>query len=66
MSNFQNVISKVLTDADFRKRLIADPEVTLKLEGVEPNDEILEALGNATEESLAELAENFEEDKAAF
>lgn len=66
MSNFQNVISKVLTDADFRKRLIADPEATLKAEGVEPNDEILEALGNATEESLAELAENFEEDKAAF
>lgn len=65
MSNFQNVIGKILTNADFRKQLIADPEATLKAEGVEPNDEILEALGDATEESLAELAENFAEDKAA-
>lgn len=66
MADFQEVISKVLSDEAFRQALLENPEETLRSVGVEPTDEILDVFEGATEESLQELANNFDEDKAAF
>lgn len=65
MSNFQQVVSKVLSDAAFRRSLLQDPAATLKREGVKPTPEILAVFKDADDASLQALAKNFGKDKAA-
>lgn len=65
MSDFQTLIDKILNDDFFRKQLAANPEATLRANGINPNEEIMEALDGISEESLQELANNFREDRAA-
>ena len=65
MSDFQGLVEKILSDNDFRKNLVTNPEAALRAQGINPNSELMEALDGVTEESLQELANNFKEDKAA-
>ena len=65
MSNFQSLISKIMTDETFRTNLLSNPAETLRAEGVEPSAEILESLAGTDVDSIISLASNFEEDKAA-
>lgn len=46
MSQFQDLYAKVLTDAEFRTKLVSAPEDTLKSVGITPTPEILTALNN--------------------
>jgi len=65
MSNYHNIVSKVLTDEEFAKELVENPEQTLRDAGVEPTPEILEALSSVDVEAIQKLAQTFGDDKAA-
>jgi hypothetical protein len=65
MSDFQVLVEKILSDQNFRRNLVNNPEATLRAQGINPNDELMEALDGVTEDSLQELVNNFQEDKAA-
>ncbi len=53
------IIGRAVTDADFRKRLLADPAATLEAEGFEADPELVEAIRKvdpaAAESALATL-----------
>lgn len=44
MSQFQDLYAKVLTDSEFRTRLVSAPSDALKSVGITPTPEILAAL----------------------
>ena len=54
------VIGKAAFDASFAEELVADPAAALRTMGIEPTDEMLEALSAIDAESLKRLAKAFE------
>ncbi len=65
MADFQTLIGKVLTDPNFAKGLVENPEKALREAGIEPTPEILDALKGIDVEAVKKLASAFGEDKAA-
>ncbi len=57
----QEVAVKVLSDAAYAKKLLSDPEGTLRAEGIAPTAEMLEALAGIDDAALKELAQDFQE-----
>ena len=66
MSDFQTLVGKALSDEEFAAALVEDPEATLRQAGIEPTDEMLEALKGIDVEAVKKLATAFGEDKAAL
>jgi hypothetical protein len=58
--NTEELIGHVLTDKEFRTKLLADPEVILAAEGYEVSPEVLEALKKINPEDVDTLAQDFE------
>ncbi len=63
MSTAAELIGRALFDAEFRERLLADPEGTLRAEGIEPDEETLGHLAKLDpamlEKAGAKLNRNF-------
>jgi hypothetical protein len=66
MADIQTLVGRALSDQNFAESLLADPEKILQEHGIEPTDEIIEALNDIDIEGLRQLATAFgEEGKAA-
>ncbi len=65
MITLQDLAMKVLSDPSFAQKLLANPEATLRAEGIEPTAEMLDALKGVDEASITALAEDFKNGKAA-
>lgn len=65
MSDFQALVGKALSDEAFAKKLVESPEEALKEAGVEPTEEVLDALEGLDVESVKKLAAAFGDDQAA-
>lgn len=66
MSDIQTLVGKALSDDTFAEKLLSDPITILKDNGIEPTDEIVDALNDIDVEELRKLAAAFgEEGKAA-
>ena len=65
MSDFQTLVGKTLSDEEFAAALVESPEATLRQAGIEPTDEMIEALKGIDVEAVKKLAAAFGEDKAA-
>jgi hypothetical protein len=63
--DLQTIVAHIQEDADFRRRLLTDPEGALEAIGVPCNDEIVSALRGLDEASLEDLARSFGTDSAA-
>lgn len=65
MSDFDRIVQRAVSDEEFAKRLVADPEQALRAEGVEPSPEMIEALRDVDVASVQRLAAAFGENRAA-
>lgn len=66
MADIQTLVGRALSDYSFAESLLAAPEKVLQENGIEPTDEIIEALNDINIEDLQKLAAAFgEEGKAA-
>lgn len=65
MGDMQSVIQKVLSDGNFRKELLGNPEATLRKHGITPTPELLKTFKGVDEAALQELASNYSAEKAA-
>lgn len=57
MNKIEDLIFKVMTDKQFAEALLADPEVILRAEAIEPTQEILDVLASLDTEEVAAMAE---------
>lgn len=64
-SDFDILVTKVLSDDTFAARLASQPEPTLRSAGIEPTGELLDALRGVDMASIKQLATAFQEDRAA-
>lgn len=60
MNPIQHLQFRFITEPDFRKQLIDDPETALRSVGIEPSEDILSILQDLKED-LAKLAEELGE-----
>jgi hypothetical protein len=51
---------QVMSDEAFRKRLLADPEGTLKAEGYDVTPDLLDAISNVSPADVEAMAREFE------
>jgi hypothetical protein len=65
MADFQSVVGKAVTDAEFCKKLVKDPEGTLKAAGVKATPEMVNALKSIDANAVQKLAAAFKKDQAA-
>lgn len=65
MSSSQIIVDKVLSDAAFRAKLVANPSATLTAMGVDATPEMVAALKGLDPESLQRLANAFGKQHAA-
>lgn len=64
-SDFDTLVSKVMSDDAFAANLIRQPEQTLRSAGIQPTGELLDALKGVDLASIKQLASAFKEDQAA-
>jgi len=60
------LVGKILSDEDFAKALVENPEQTLKDNGIDPTIDLLEALEGVDIEALKNLAASFGDNQAAI
>lgn len=65
MSDFQTLVSKVMTDEAFVNALASNPEKALKDAGITPTAEMLDALKGVDAAAIKNLAASMGEEKAA-
>ena len=65
MSDFQTLVSKIMTDEAFVNALASNPEQALKDAGITPTAEMLEALKGVDAAAIKGLAASMGEEKAA-
>ena len=65
MSDFQTLVSKIMTDESFVNALASNPEQALKSAGIAPTAEMLDALKGVDAAAIKDLAASFKEDQAA-
>ena len=66
MANIQDLVERVLTDEAFVQALVENPEETLRGAGLEPTDEIMNALSGLDVEAVKKLASSFGDENAAL
>lgn len=66
MTDIPSLIERVLTDDDFVRKLLELPERTLRDVGVEPTQEILDALSGLDVQTVRKLAASFDDENAAL
>jgi hypothetical protein len=59
MSQFDNLMNKLLNDRNFAAALVADPDGTLRANGVEPTPEMIGALRGLDPAAIERLAGAF-------
>jgi hypothetical protein len=59
MSQFDQLMTRLLSDRDFAAALAADPESSLRANGVEPTPEMIAALKGLDPASIGRLAAAF-------
>ncbi|GAB4515047.1 MAG: hypothetical protein OHK0046_17980 [Anaerolineae bacterium] len=59
MAKIEDVVMRIMTDTAFAEELLADPETTLRQEGIEPTEDILSVLKGLDVDALKQLAEKF-------
>jgi hypothetical protein len=64
-SDFDTLVSKVMSDDAFATRLVSQPEQTLRSAGIQPTNELLDALKGVDMAAIKQLASAFKEDQAA-
>ena len=64
MANFDAVVSKAITDSEFCRNLVADPQGTLKSNGIDATPEMLSALRAIDANAVQKLAVAFGKDQA--
>jgi hypothetical protein len=64
-SDFDTLVTKVMSDDSFAASLAARPEQALRSAGIEPTGEMLDALKGVDVASIKQLATAFQEDRAA-
>ena len=64
-SDFDTLVSKVMSDDAFAANLVSQPEQTLRSAGIQPTGELLDALKGVDLASIKQLASAFKEDQAA-
>lgn len=64
-SDFNTLVSKVMTDDGFAASLVANTRQTLEGAGIQATPEILDALKGVDVAALKQLATSFKEDQAA-
>lgn len=64
-TDFQTLVSKVMSDDTFAANLTSNPEQTLKAAGIQPTGELLDALKGVDVGSIKKLATTFKEGQAA-
>lgn len=65
MSDFQKLVSKVMTDEAFVNALASNPEQALKNAGIAPTAEMLAALKGVDAAAIKNLAASMGDEKAA-
>lgn len=65
MADLQGIVGKILADAAFCDALLADPEKALQENGVEPSQEMIEAIKALDPGSMKKLAAAFGKEQAA-
>lgn len=66
MADIQTLVGRALSDDSFAQSLLENPESVLRENGIEPTDEMIDALNDIDIEGLRKLAAAFgEEGKAA-
>lgn len=66
MADLKDLVEKVMTDDEFVTALVNNPEKTLKEAGVEPTEEILDAIKGLDVEAVRKLASSFGDENAAL
>jgi hypothetical protein len=56
----EELIGRALTDKEFRDRLLASPEATLKAEGYDVAPEVIEAIKSANPDEVNAVAQGLE------
>lgn len=64
-NDIQILVGKILSDQEFVKALVENPEQALKDAGIDPTLDLIEALQGVDAEALQQLARSFGENKAA-
>lgn len=64
-SNFQTLVTRVLSDDGFAGELAKNPEAALKSAGIDATPEVLEALQGVDANAIRKLAESLGEEQAA-
>lgn len=64
-SDFQTLVSKVMSDDGFAASLASNPEQALKGAGIAPTTELLDALKGVDVAAIKKMASSFKEDQAA-
>lgn len=65
MAQFDVLVNKLLSDPAFAESLVADPEGTLRSNGVDPTPEMVAALRQLDPSSVSRLATAFGQQAAA-
>jgi hypothetical protein len=66
MADFQTIVGKALSDTKFCQELVANPEKTLRGQGIEPTREMIDALKGLDANAVQKLAAAFGKEQAAF
>ena len=61
---FDDLVEKVLNDADFRAQLVKNPRAALESAGIPATDEMVQALNQVDYASITRVAEQFGRDEA--
>lgn len=64
-SDFDTLVTKVMSDDSFAASLAAQPEKALRSAGIEPTGEMLDALKGVDVAAIKQLASNFKNNRAA-
>lgn len=64
-TDFQTLVSKVMSDEAFVNALASNPEAALKSAGINPTAEMLDALKGVDASAIKKLAASLGEEKAA-
>ncbi len=64
-TNFQTLVSKVMSDDGFAASLASNPAQALVGAGIEPTSELLDALNGVDVAAIKQLASSFKDGQAA-
>lgn len=65
MADIQTILGKAISDPAFCDRLAASPEATLREAGVEPTQEMIDALKELDPDQIRKVAAAFGKDQVA-